>query len=67
MRHICGTEGELLVNLRAGRFTNRGPCTSIGSVPDWGFARMLMLNAGRKLLAAADFVKWQLVPSEKSS
>jgi len=67
MRHPCGTEGELLGHLKAGRFTNRGPFTSIGSVPDWGFARMLMLKVGRKLLVAADFVKWQLMPPEKSA
>jgi len=67
MRYPCRTEVDLLGHLKAGRFTNRGPCMSIGSMPDWGFAKMLMLNVGRKLLTAADFLKWQLMSHRKSA
>jgi PHP domain len=66
MTHPCATEPELLAHLKAGRFTISGPHTTINSIPDWGFAKMVLLNIGRKLLAAGDFVKWQLVSPQNS-
>jgi hypothetical protein len=67
MRHPCRTEAELLTRLKAGRFSIRGPYAGIDSVPDWGFAKMLLLKVGRKLLAGADILKWKLAPPAKSA
>jgi len=67
MRHPCRKEAELLTHLKAGRFSIRGPYAGIDSVPDWGFAKMLLLNVGRKLLAGANILKWKLAPPAKSA
>lgn len=64
MDQPSGTEAELLLHLRKGRFRIRGPFTGIDSVPDWGFAKMAFLHLGRKVLTAADYMKWQLVSSK---
>lgn len=67
MNHPSRTEAELLTHLKAGRFSIRGHYAGIDSVPDWGFAKMLLLNVARKLLTVADILRWKLASPEKSA
>jgi len=67
MNNPVETEAELLAHFKAGRFTIRGSHTGTDSIPDWGFAKMVLLNVGRKMLFAADYLKWQLVSRKKSA
>lgn len=61
LTNSCHNEKELLDDLRAGKFKIRGQYMSLSSQPTSGFWLMTILGLGRKVLVAADFLRWKAI------
>jgi predicted metal-dependent phosphoesterase TrpH len=61
LTNSCHNEKELLDDLKAGKFKIRGQYMSLSSQPTSGFWLMTILGLGRKVLVAADFIRWKAI------